>query len=214
MSATTLSKCSGTNRIKLRRKSFSTTTVETLLCITSLSYEYSIPALRNCLVDSVLLPEAPQVSYFAGDFYHVISRTARLEVENDTDGLPVSISTLQCQACLIRPSCSSTFTFNHGDLVLTPDMDFCESRPEPFVASVELTPSLAAVFNTLPPASADLNVYSFGEARREIVSSVQLELAALFHLKTMINEDLRTVAQPISHCYTTISPSTSRALAD
>ena len=98
-------------------------------------------------MDSVLLPEAPQASYIADGLYHVISRTARLQVKNDTDGLPVSISTLQCQACLIRPSCSSTLTFNHGDLVLTPDMDFCETRPEPFVASVKLTPSLAAVFN-------------------------------------------------------------------
>ena len=93
-------------------------------------------------------------------------------------------------------------------------MDFCETWPQPFVASVKLTPSLAAVFNTLPPANADLNVYSFGEARREIVSSVKLELAALPHVKTMTNEDLRTVAQPISHYYTTISPYTSRVLAD
>ena len=93
-------------------------------------------------------------------------------------------------------------------------MDFCETRSEPFVASVKLTPSLAAVINTLPPASANLNVYSTGEARREIVSSVHLELAALPHVETMTNEDLRTVAQPISHYYTTISPSTSRALAD
>ena len=213
LSATTLSQCSGTNRIKLCRKGFSTTTDETLLCLTSLFYEYSIPGLRN-LVDSVLLPEAPQASHLADGLYHVISRTARLQVKNDTDCLPVSVSTLQCQACLIRPSCSSTLTFNHGDLVLTPDMDFGETRPEPFVVSVKLTPSLAAVFNTLPPASADLNAYSFGEARREIVSSVQLELASLPHVKTMTNDDLRTVAQPISHYYTTISPSTSRALAD
>ena len=213
LSATTLSQCSG-NRIKLCRKGVSTTTDETLLCLTSLFYEYSIPALRNCLVDSVLLPEAPQASYSADGLYHVISRTAHLQVKNDTDGLPVSISILQCRACLIRPSCSSTLTFNHGDLVLTPDMDFCETRPEPFVASFKLTPSLAAVFITLPPASADLNVYSFGEARREIVSSVQLELTSLPHVKTMTREDLRTVAQPISHYYTTISPSTSRALAD
>ena len=139
-----------------------------------------------------MLPEAPQASYLADGLDHVISRTARLQVENDTDGLPVSISTLQCQACLIRPSCSSSLTFNHGDLVLTPDMDFSENRPEPFVASVKLTPSLAAVFNTLHHANGDLNVYSFGEARREIVSSVQLELAALLHVKTMTNEDLRT----------------------
>ena len=61
LSATTLCQCSGTDRFKLCRKGFSTTTDETLLCLTSL-YEYSIPALRNCLVDSVLLPEAPQAS--------------------------------------------------------------------------------------------------------------------------------------------------------
>ena len=93
-------------------------------------------------------------------------------------------------------------------------MDFGETRPEPFVESVKPIPSLATVFSTLPPASADLNVYSFGEARREIVSGVQLELAALPHVKTMTNEDLRTLTQPISHYYTKISPFTSRALAD
>ena len=112
---------------------------------------------------------------------------------------------------VLRPP---TLTFNHGDLILTPDMEFCQTRPEPFVALVKLTPCLAAVFNILPPASVDLNVFSFGEARREIVSSVQLELASLPDVKTMTNEDLRTVAQPMSHYYTTISPSTSRALAD
>ena len=211
LSATIFSQCSGTNRTKLCRKGFSTTTDETLLCLTSLFYEYSLPALRNCLVESDLLPEAPQASYLAEGLYHVISRTARLQVKNDTD---VSISALHFQACLIQPSFSSTLTFNHGVLVLTPDMDFCETRPEPFVASVKFTPPLAAVFDTIPLASADLNVYSFGSAHTEIVSSVQLELAALPHVKTMTNEDIRTVAQPISHYYTTISPRTSRALAD
>ena len=83
-------------------------------------------------------------------------------------------------------------------------MDFCETRPELFDASVKITPSLAAVFDILP-GSADLNVYSFGEARKEIVSSVQLELAALPLVKTMTNEDVRTVAQRISYYYMTIS---------
>ena len=91
---TTLSQCSGTNRIKLCRKGFSTTTYETLLCLTSLFYEYSIPTPRNCLVDSVLLPETPQASYLADGLYHVIYRTARLQVKNNTDGVPVYISTL------------------------------------------------------------------------------------------------------------------------
>ena len=50
-------------------------------------------------------------------------------------------------------------------------------KPDPFVASVKLTTSLAAVFNTLPPASADLNVYSFGEGRREIVLAYSCSFA-------------------------------------
>ena len=188
-SAAFLSQCFGTSRPKLCPKGFSTKTDETRLCLTSLFYEYNIPALRNCLVASVLLLEAPQASYLTDGLNRVISRTARLQVKNDTDGLPVSISTLQCQACLFRPSCSSTLTFNHGDLLLSPDKDFCEFRPEPFVASVKLTLSLAAVSNTLTPASADLNVYSFGEARRYIVSSVQLELAGI--LDSRENNDQR-----------------------
>ena len=111
----------------------------------------------KCTLSS--LPEAPQASYSAEGLYHVINRTALLQVENHNDGLPVSISALQCQACLIRPSCSSTLTFNHEDLVLTPEIDFCGTRPESFVATVKLTLSLAAVLITSYYASADLNVY-------------------------------------------------------
>ena len=82
-------------------------------------------------------------------------------------------------------------------------MNFCGIRPEPFVAAIKLSPSLAAVFETLPLTSADLNVYLFGEARTDNVSRVQVELAALLHVKTMTSQDLCTVAQPISHYFTT-----------
>ena len=78
-------------------------------------------------------------------------------------------------------------------------MDFCETRREPFVAPVKLTPTLTAIFKTVPSISADLNVYSLSDAWREIVSRVSLELAALRHVKTMTSKDIRTVAQPISH---------------
>ena len=161
LSATTLNQCSGTTRIRFYRKGFCTTMDEKLLCLTSLFYEYSMPPLSNCLEDSVLLPEAPQAFYLADGLYHVRSRTASLQVKDDTDGLAVSVSTLQCQAFLIRPISSSTFTLNHEDLVHTPHMDLCETHPEPFVGFLKITPSLAAVFNTLPSASADLNVNSF-----------------------------------------------------
>ena len=58
LSATTFSQCSATNRI-----SFSSTTVEILLCLTYLLDEYCLPAHRNCLGESDLLPEAPQASF-------------------------------------------------------------------------------------------------------------------------------------------------------
>ena len=146
--------CSGTNRNKLCRKGFSTTTDVTLLCLTSLSYNFSVPALRNCHVESVLLSDAPQAFYLADGLYHVISRKCHLPMMNDTHSHGTRMSTIDCQACVIRPSCSSKLTLNHGDLVLIPDMDYCETRPEPFIAKVQLTPSLQKVFEFLPPPSA------------------------------------------------------------
>ena len=93
-------------------------------------------------------------------------------------------------------------------------MNVSENRPESFVASVKLTTSLAAFFDTLPTASPNLNVYSFGEAHREIFSSALLELATSPHVETKTSGDLATVAKPMSHYYTTNFGSTSRALAD
>ena len=93
-------------------------------------------------------------------------------------------------------------------------MDFCETRPERLVSSVQLTPSLEAVFSTLPSATADLNVYSIVTARKQILSGVQLEIAALPHVRIMASQDLHDFTKPISQYYTRISPSTSGAIAD
>ena len=81
----------------------SPTTDQILLCLTFLFLEYSILALRNWLMDSVLLPEDPQVSYSANRIYRILYRTACLHVKNQTDGLPVSLSTLQCETIFIWP---------------------------------------------------------------------------------------------------------------
>ena len=76
-----------------------------------------------------LVAEAPQLCYLADDFYHVISRTSRLQVKNDTNGLHVSITALSCQGCLLRLSGSSTLTSNHGDLFLPQTLIFVEPGP-------------------------------------------------------------------------------------
>ena len=59
LAASTLQQCTGSNRIKLCRKGFPTTTDETLLCFTSLYFNQDIPALRNCPISAVILPEGP-----------------------------------------------------------------------------------------------------------------------------------------------------------
>ena len=172
LSSSTLQQCSGNNRIKLCRKGFSTTTDETLLCLPSLFYNYDIPSLRKCKVEPVLLPDAPQAFYLANDLYHVISRNPNIQMKNDSRLAGLSISTLSCQACLIRPSCTSTLSFNQGDLVLSPDMDFCESKQEPLVASIELIPSLAQMFKHVPQIAHKFHAYSVAEARQSVLSSV------------------------------------------
>ena len=67
---------------------------------------------------------------------------------NDTHAHGTRMSTIDCQACVIRPGCSSKLTLNHGDLVLNPDMDYCETRPEPFIAKVQPTPSFQILFDS------------------------------------------------------------------
>ena len=109
-SAVIFNPSSATNCINYCRKVFSTTTDETFLCLTFFFLEYRIPALSNCLVDTVLLPVSQRVSYLADGLYGVISSTTRLQVENDSNGLPVSISALKCQTWVIRPSCLSRST--------------------------------------------------------------------------------------------------------
>ena len=213
LGANTLQQCSGNNRIKLCRKGFSTTTDETLLCLGSLFYNYDIPALRSCEVRAVLLPDAPQAFYLADGMYHVISRSPTLKFKNDSQIDGLSISTITCQACVIRPSCSSTLSFNQGELVLHPDMDFCETQPEPFLAAIELTPSLNQVFAHIPPlGSAEFQAYSTGEARQSVLGSLRMELAELPDVQHMSPETLDQLTEPIAKYYSSISPATSAAL--
>ena len=117
-----------------------------------------------------------------------------------------------CQACLLRPSCTSTLSFNQGDLVLSPDMDFCETNPKPFFATVALTPSLEHVFKHVPQTSNVFNVYSLGEVRQSIIDSVQMELAELPDVHRMSPTAIDELTRPIAEYYSSIPPATSQAL--
>ena len=209
----TLQQCSGNNRIKLCRKGLSTTTDETLLCLGSLFYKYDILALRNCQVVSVLLPDAPLAFYLADGMYHTMSRTAMLQIKNHSQTHGLSISSIQFQACLMRPSCNSVVSFNQGDLVLHPDMDFCETQPEPFLASIELTPLLQNVFSHVPDIGAtEFQAYSTGEARQPVLGSLRMEVVELPDVQHMSQTTLDELTKPIADYHSSIKPSTSAAL--
>ena len=210
--ASTLQQCTGSNRIKLCRKGFSTTTDETLLCLTSLYFNQYLPALRNCPVSSVLLPEATQAIYLANGVYHLISRNPTMEIKNDSRTHGLSLSTIHCQACVLRPSCESTIDINQGDLVLSPNMDACKTTPEPYIATIKLTPPLNQVFQKVPFDKLKFPSYSVGAAWKSILESVQLELTEIPDVRRMDIENLQKLTEPIVAHYTSLNPATAAAL--
>ena len=90
-------------------------------------------------------------------------------------------------------------------------MDFCETNPEPFVATVALTPSLERTFKHVPQTNNVVNVYSLGEARQSIIGSDQMELAELPDVHRMSLTAIDELTRPIVDYYSSISP-TSHAL--
>ena len=92
-------------------------------------------------------------------------------------------------------------------------MDFCETHPLPFIASIQLTPSLDQVFKHVPSASSQFHVYSFAESGHSVLNSVRMELAEIPVAKRMSPEALDRLTKPIAAYYSSISPATSAALS-
>ena len=111
--------------------------------------------------------------------YHVVSRHPALRMKDDSRSAAFAIGTLTCQACIAPSSCSSTLSFNQGDLVLTPDMDYCGTHLLPLNASIQLTTSLDQVFKHVPPDSCQFHVHSSAEARQSVLYSVRMELTEI-----------------------------------
>ena len=175
-------------------------------------FNYAIPALRNFHAVSVLLPDAPQTFYLAAGLYHVILREPLLHLKNACDLHGVSVSTISCQSCILRPSCHINLTLNQGDLVLESDMEYCSISPEPFFATIQLVRSLAKVFQYVSNPSHVFHAFSLGEARHSILSSVRKELAERTDVQRMSVESIDRLAAPIAQYYSSIFPATLQAL--
>ena len=128
-----IQQCSGNNRIRFCRNGFSTTTDDTLLCMSSLVFEYAILALLNCPAIFVLLPDAPQVFHLAEGMYHVICHEPLLHMKNASDIHGVSISMIPCQACILRPTCHTTLSLNQEALLDKLRPHLCNYRTNPIL---------------------------------------------------------------------------------
>ena len=106
-----------------------------------------------------------------------------------------------------------TLTFNHDDLVRTPDMDVCKFRREIFLTSSKITLSLEVVFSILLSATTNFNLYAIGTARAEALYGVKQNFAVKLQVKNPTSQDLHAVTKPISEYYTTKSPSTSECFS-
>ena len=78
-------------------------------------------------------------------------------------------------------------------------MDFCETRPEPFFASIKLTTSLNQVLGHVPAiGSVEFQAYSTSEARQSVLGSLRMELAELPDVQHMSPETLDQLTEPIA----------------
>ena len=201
------------NPIKLYRKCFSRTTDETLLCLDSLFYNYDIRDFRNCQVVAVVLLDALQAFYLANCMYHIISCTGTLRYKHSSQIHGLSILSIQFQAFVVRPSCNSVISFNQGDPVLHPDMDFCKTQPEHFLASIELTSSLQNLFSHVFDMSAtEFQANSTGQARQSVLGSLRKEIAELPDVQHMSQTTLHELTKPTTEFYASITRATLAAL--
>ena len=122
------------------------------------------------------------------------------------------MSTIDCQACVLRPSFESTIYINQGDLFLSPDLDACKTTPEPYIATIKLAPPLNQVFQSVPFDKLNFPSYSIGAARKSILESVQLELTEIPDVRRMDPETLQKLSEPIVAHYTSLNPATAAAL--
>ena len=135
-----------------------------------------------------------------------------MDIKNDSRINGLSLSTIDWQACVLRPSCESTIYINQGDLVLSPDMDAYKTTPEPYIATIKLAPSLNQVFQNVPFDRLNFPSYSIGAARKSILESVQLELTEIPDVRRMDPETLQKLTEPIVAHYTSLNPATQAAL--
>ena len=117
-------------------------------------------ALRRCILTRhssttqmprflCLSPRSPQAISLANGVYHLTSPNPTMNLKNDRRTNGFSFSNIGGEACVVRLSCESTIYINQSDFVLSPDMEACETTPEPYIATIKLAPPLNQFFRNV-----------------------------------------------------------------
>ena len=142
-----------------------------------------------------------------------VSRHPVFRRKSDRSLSGFTFSTLTGQAFIVQPGCSKNLSLSHGDLVLTPNIDFCETHPLLFIAPIHLTPSFDQVFKHVPPSSSQFHVHIVGKARRSVMNSFRIELAEFSGVKLISPQARDQLTKPNADSYYSFSPVSSAALS-
>ena len=137
-----------------------------------------------------------------------------MDIKNDSRTRRLRLYTIDCQTCVLRPSCASTIYNNPGDLVLSPDKDACKTTPEAYIVTIQLAPPLNQVFQNVPFDRLDFSSYSIGAARKSIIENVQLQLSEIPNVTKINLEILLKLTESIVAHYTSFNPATPAALGN
>ena len=133
-----------------------------------------------------------------------------MDIKNDSRTHGLSVSTIDCRAWVLRPSCASTIYINQRDLVMSPDMYACKTTPEPYSATIKLAPHLNQFFQNVPFDQLNFPSSSIGPAMK--LESFQFELTKIADVRRMDPETLQKLSEPIDAHYTSLNPARAAAL--
>ena len=135
-----------------------------------------------------------------------------MNVKNERRTHGLSLSTSDCQACVLRLSCASTLYINQGDLVLSSDMDACKRTPEPYIATIKLASTLNPFFQNVPFDRPIFPSYSMGAARKPILERVQFKLTEFPDVRRMDPGSLQKMTEHTVAHYKSLNLVTAAAL--
>ena len=174
---------------------------ETLLCLMSLFFNHDIPAF--CFVPSFLslISKPHKRSNWQKESTTSIPGIQQLTLKTTAKQMAngLIISTINCPARVLWPSCESTRCINQGDLVFSPHLDACKTTLEPYIATIKMALPSNHCFQSILSDQLNIQNFTFGATREAKLKRVQLELTEIPDVRRVDPEILQSSLYYLSH---------------